>query len=71
MSKVTFDYTKASQFISEHDYILLDDVIVTALGLQKKESALSYAAIQVDKDELVQRISVFKRRDRRDVIRLT
>ena len=37
----------------EHDYILLDDVIVTALGLQKKESALSYAAIQVDKDELV------------------
>ena len=37
----------------EHDYILLDDVIVTALGLQKKESALSYAAIQVDKDELI------------------
>ena len=37
----------------EHDYILLDDVIVTALGLQKKESALSYAALQVDKDELV------------------
>lgn len=37
----------------EHDYIFLDDVIVTALGLQKKESALSYAAIQVDKDELV------------------
>ena len=37
----------------EHDYMLLDDVIVTALGLQKKESALSYAAIQVDKDELV------------------
>ena len=35
----------------EHDYILLDDV--TALGLQKKESALSYAAIQVDKDELI------------------
>ena len=37
----------------EHDYILLDDVIVTALGLQKKESALSYAAVQVDKDELI------------------
>ena len=37
----------------EHDYILLDDVIVTALGLKKKESALSYAALQVDKDELV------------------
>ena len=37
----------------EHDYILLDDVIVTALGLQKKESALSYATIQVDKDELI------------------
>ena len=37
----------------EHDYILLDNVIVTALGLQKKESALSYAAIQVDKDELI------------------
>ena len=38
----------------EHDYILLDDVIVTALGLQKKESALSYAAVQVNKNELVQ-----------------
>ena len=37
----------------EHDYILLDDVIVTALGLQKKESALSYAAVQVNKNELV------------------
>ena len=37
----------------EHDYILLDDVIVTALGLQKKESALSYATIRVDKDELI------------------
>ena len=37
----------------EHDYILLDDVIVTALGLKKKESALSYAALQVDKDELI------------------
>ena len=37
----------------EHDYILLDDVIVTALGLQKKGSSLSYAAIQVSKDELV------------------
>ena len=37
----------------EHDYILLDDVIVTALGLQKKESALSYATVQVNKNELV------------------
>ena len=37
----------------EHDYILLDDVIVTALGLKKKESALSYATAQVNKNELV------------------
>ena len=26
---------------------------MTALGLQKKESALSYATVQVDKDELI------------------
>ncbi|WP_301705216.1 SusC/RagA family TonB-linked outer membrane protein [uncultured Parabacteroides sp.] len=40
-------YVKLSE-----DVLLLDDIIVTALGLKRKESALTYSAKQVDGEEL-------------------
>ena len=40
-------YVKLSE-----DALLLDDIIVTALGLKRKESALTYSAKQVDGEEL-------------------
>ena len=33
--------------------LLLEDVIITALGLQRKESGLTYATEKIDKDELI------------------
>ncbi|RHJ85365.1 SusC/RagA family TonB-linked outer membrane protein [Parabacteroides sp. AM08-6] len=38
--------------IMEESEILLDDIIVTALGLEKKEATLVYSAKQVDGEEL-------------------
>lgn len=37
----------------EQENILLDDVIVTALGIQKREDALSYAVSRVNRNELI------------------
>lgn len=39
--------------ILEETPLLLDDIIVTALGLQKKEISLSYATDKVNQDELL------------------
>lgn len=39
--------------VMEESNVLLEDVIVTALGLKKKEISLSYATEKVDGDELV------------------
>lgn len=37
----------------EQESVLLDDVIVTALGIRKKENSLSYAASRVNRNELI------------------
>lgn len=45
--------TEELKIILTETPMLLDDVIVTALGLQKKELSLSYATAQVNRDELL------------------
>lgn len=40
-------------FLMEEDVLLLDNVVVTALGLKKNESSLSYSVKQIAGDELV------------------
>ena len=40
------------KIILQEDAVMLDDVIVTALGIEKKASSLSYSAMQLKSDEL-------------------
>lgn len=50
---VSYDGRDKLQIILEQEYVLLDDVIVTALGIRKQETSLAYATARVNKDELV------------------
>ena len=40
------------KIVLQEDAVMLDDVIVTALGIEKKASSLSYSAMQLKSDEL-------------------
>ena len=40
------------EILLKEDAVMLDPVIVTALGIEKKESSLSYSAMQLKSDEL-------------------
>lgn len=40
------------KIVLKEDAVMLDDVIVTALGIEKKASSLSYSAMQLKSDEL-------------------
>lgn len=44
---------KTFRIILESNPVILDDVIVTALGLQKKEISLAYATEKVSREELI------------------
>lgn len=50
---VKIDNERNFRIFLEETSLLLDDVIITALGLQRKEASLSYATDKVSRDELI------------------
>lgn len=51
--KIKINKTEKLYITLEENSMILDDVIITALGLQKKEISLAYATEKVSKDELI------------------
>lgn len=50
---IVCDEEKEVHLVLEEEVVSLDDVLVTALGIQKKESSLVYAVTEVPADEIV------------------